>query len=51
MIYILCLDPNILLHFGGKSRTRYGLLIFQLMKMLFANKKTRILMMGLNAVG
>ena len=50
-IYISCLDPNILLHFGGKSRGRYGLVIFRLVKMLFAKKEMRILMMGLNAAG
>ena len=50
-IYISCLDPNILLHFGGKTRRRHGLMIFRLVKMLFAKKEIRILMMGLNVGG
>ena len=50
-IYISCLDPNILLHFGGKSRRRRGLVIFRLVKMLFAKKEIRVLMMGLNVGG
>ena len=38
-IYISCLDPNILLHFGGKSRGRYGLVIFRLVKSSLQRKK------------
>lgn len=46
-----CLDPDIPLNFVVRAEEDMGLVISRLLKMLFAKREMRILMVGLDAAG
>lgn len=46
-----CLDPDLPLNFVVRAEEDMGLVISRLLKMLFAKREMRILMVGLDAAG